>query len=185
MSSAATVALATSDVGALAQPLRSLRAQVGRPGAAFVFLTGTISGELMAVARAVAAAWPGVPALLATGAGVLTERGEFEGQSAACALLVGGTTARALAFEAEGPEELAPALERALGDTKPRALTLFAEPHLLTPSALRPLPSGAPARATFGGGVATSPGVAVVTPEGAVERAPAAAMAFGGSLVPH
>lgn len=185
MSFAATVALATSDVGALAQPLRSLRTQVGRPGAGFVFLTGTISGELMAVARSVATTWPGVPTLLATGAGVLTERGEYEGQSAACALLIGNTTARAIWLEPQSPEELAPMLERALGESRPRALSLFAEPHLLTPSALRPLPIGAPARATFGGGVATSPGVAVITAEGSIERAPAAAMAFGGSLAPH
>ncbi|HEU4404952.1 MAG TPA: FIST N-terminal domain-containing protein [Polyangiaceae bacterium] len=185
MSSAATVALATSDVGALAQPLRALRAQVGRPGAGFLFLTGNLAAELLPAARALAAAWPGVPALVATGAGVLTERGEFEGQSAACALLVGGTSARALWLEPEGPDELAPLLGRALEGGAPRALALFAEPHLLTPRSLRPLPPGAPARATFGGGVATSPGLAVVTAEGAVERAPAAAIAFGGPLAPH
>jgi small ligand-binding sensory domain FIST len=185
MSNAATVALATSDVGALAQPLRALRVQVGRPGAGFLFLAGTLSAELLPAARALAAAWPGVPALVATGAGVLTERGEYEGQSAACALLVGGVSARALWITPEGPDELAPMLSRALAGAPPRALSLFAEPHLLTPSALRPLPAGAPAQATFGGGVAASPGVAVVTPEGTIERAPAAAMAFGGPLAPH
>ncbi len=185
MSSAATAALATSDVGALAQPLRALRAQVGRPGAGFVFLAGALAAELSAVARAVAVAWPGVPALIATGAGVLTERGEYEGQSAASAMLVGGTTARAIWFDPEGPEGLMPMLGRALEGQPPRALTLFAEPHLLTPSTMRPLAPGAPPGATFGAGVASSPGVAVVTAEGSVQRAPVAALALGGSLAPH
>lgn len=185
MSSAASVGLATSDVGALAQPLRALRAQVGRPGAGFLFLSGNLSAELLPAARALAAAWPGVPALVATGAGVLTERGEFEGQSAACALLIGGTSARAIALEPESPAEFAPMLGRALEGVGARALALFAEPHLLTPRALRPLPAGAPERATFGGGVASSPGLAVVTAEGSIERAAAGAMAFGGPLAPH
>jgi small ligand-binding sensory domain FIST len=74
----------------LARPLAAARADVSSPAGGLVFVSGAMTQELDRVAEQVRVAWRNVPVCIVPGAGVITERGEIEGASAACGLLWSG-----------------------------------------------------------------------------------------------
>ena len=74
----------------LARPLAATRAEVSSPSGGLVFVSGAMTQELDRVADQVRAIWRNVPVAIVPGAGVLTERGEIEGSSAASGILWSG-----------------------------------------------------------------------------------------------
>ena len=89
-----------------------------RPAGGLVFVTGGMATQLEAIAHALGRARLGFPVLLVSGAGVLTERGEVESESAAAALLWQGGAADAWAVPGNG-SELCLALSRELATRNP------------------------------------------------------------------
>ena len=61
-------------------------AKLERPAGCLVFVSGGLATALTEVARSVADAKPKVPVVIAGGAGVLSEAGEIEGETAASIL---------------------------------------------------------------------------------------------------
>src|SRR5438067_13313013 len=74
----------------LARPLAAARGDVSSPAGGIVFVSGALTQELDRVAEQVRAVWRNVPVCIVPGAGVITERGEVEGASAACGILWAG-----------------------------------------------------------------------------------------------
>src|SRR5258708_1484344 len=102
----------------LVSALREAAASLGRPAAGLVLTTGGMATKLEAVAGGLGRAALGFPVLLASGAGVITERGEVEGESAAAILLWLGGAADAW-VQSEPGAELCLALGRELGARNP------------------------------------------------------------------
>jgi small ligand-binding sensory domain FIST len=73
-------------------PLREASKEVAKPSGGVIFVAGPLSNELFKIAEIVARVWPGVPTLIMTGAGVLNEREEHEGQGISGVLFSGGST---------------------------------------------------------------------------------------------
>jgi small ligand-binding sensory domain FIST len=80
---------ATAAVG-LSRPLAAARAEVPSPSGGLIFVAGALAQEIDGIAEQVRAAWRNVPVCIVPGAGVLTERGEIEGASAASGILWSG-----------------------------------------------------------------------------------------------
>src|SRR4051812_4597460 len=101
--------------GRLVSSIREAAASLGahKPAAGLVLVSGGLTSKLAAVAEALGRANLAFPLLLASGSGVLTERGEIEGESAAAVLLWLGGAAEAWVVSASQPE-LCLALSREL-----------------------------------------------------------------------
>ena len=80
----------------LAESLRAF----GVPAAGVVFLGGNLGERTEEVGRALGAAQLGIPLLVAAGAGVVSERGEVEGEPAAAALVFRGGSPEAFVADA-------------------------------------------------------------------------------------
>jgi small ligand-binding sensory domain FIST len=181
MSHAATFALPAPDVRALNRPLQEAARQVPRPTAGFVFLTGPIARDRVAVARAAKAAWPGVPTVVVSGAGVLNEQGEFEGQSAAAGMLVSGVSVSPL-YASGQPEEVAEGLGHQIdraGSGGQTAL-LFFSPLATSPLSLDALTAGRPRLRLLGGGTVNNEAPALVDAEGQIREGSAAGLLVRG-----
>jgi hypothetical protein len=155
MASAASFVLETRSPDRVARDLAQAVARVGRPAGALVFTSGALSEAMPAMAREIARAAPGLTTLIASGAGVLTERGQLEGASAAAGIVWAGGRAEVLAVPAAGADEAVDGLARALSDrsakTKPTAL-VFLRPEGVTPTTLEPLADGRLTPALLGAG---------------------------------
>lgn len=179
-STSATFAVAANDAAELMKPLTGLARAVARPSAGFVFLAGEIARDASLVARAVGQAWPGVPTVIATGAGVMNERAAFEGQSSAAAVLVSGVRAAPFVVPSSA-DALGPALTRAVGQaTEGRAATavLFVTPDPWSPDALDDL---APNVHVVGGGTLPERSPIVVEASGAISSGMVAGLALFGA----
>src|SRR5512140_3798475 len=82
----------------LARSLAAARAEVASPAGGVVFVSGALTQEIGQVAEQVRAAWRNVPACVVPGAGVISERCEVEGASAAAGLLWSGGRAAPFAI---------------------------------------------------------------------------------------
>src|SRR5262245_33078439 len=109
---------AAEDADALALALAEARTSLKSPAAGLVFVSGALTKNLPAVANRIRAEWRGIPAVVVPAAGVLTERAEIEGGSAAAGLLWSGGRATTLVVPDEPPnlaEAVAHALTAAVG----------------------------------------------------------------------
>lgn len=88
--SAASFSVKANEPAGLAKSLREARLAVKTPSLGVVFLTGAVGARVREVGRVVAEAWKGVPTLIATGVGVVSDRGNHEDDSAATGLLASG-----------------------------------------------------------------------------------------------
>ena len=66
----------------LSSAIREAALALGRPAGGLVLAAGAMAGKLSSVADSLGRAELGLPMLLASGSGVMTERGEVEGESA-------------------------------------------------------------------------------------------------------
>src|SRR5438034_33228 len=71
----------------LGRTLAGLRSDVPSPSGGLIFVSGAAAQDIGAIAEQARSVWKGVPTCVVPAAGVITERGEIEGASAASGLL--------------------------------------------------------------------------------------------------
>ena len=141
----------------LGRLLTDARAGVARPAAGVVFVSGTLATRIGQVAALVRDVWKGVPALVVPGAGVIAERGEVEGASAASGVLWAGgrATPFAVGESAGGFRDglVAAATEAGAPGRAPPRRRGGRPPRRAPPPPPRgPPPGGPPGRPAPGGG---------------------------------
>lgn len=186
-SAAATAMLQAQSPARVARAVGELLGGVRRPAGALVFCSGAISSALADVAKEAAAVAAGTPMLVVSGAGVLTERGEIERQSAASVIVWSGGQSEVLACEASGADELGESLARQLGDRLGRrapASLVFVGADGFGPGALEPLAEVRGAQHVFGAGCVGQPGLLAIDAEGQVRDGGAVAMVLHGMAPP-
>jgi small ligand-binding sensory domain FIST len=174
--------------GRVAEAFRAAREEVTRPTAGIVFISGALLERQVELARLLASKRSGIPLLVVGGSGVLSERGELEGQSAATGLIwSGGAAGIGVIEERSGEDALADGLERLLGEAGPRAsAALFVPPGAFSPRAIQALGRRALGTQIFGGGAVGDPGVVAVQMDGEVVSGRTVAMwvrGFGQPLL--
>lgn len=166
--------------------LADAKSGVASPAGGVVFVSGALTQQVGRVAEQVRTAWKGVPACVVPGAGVLSERGEIEGSTAASGVLWAGGVAVPFAISdlSEGADEvLAEALTATASGRRATAM-VFARPEAFKTEYLEALGgSGAPAIQVFGAGTVGGAAV-VVTAEGKLLEAPIAGLVLKGLAPP-
>lgn len=171
----------------IARAFAELRAGVERPAGALVFVSGALSGGLGDIATRLSDAADGTPTLVVSGAGVLSERGEIERQSAASMIVWSGGRNEVLATDAASPDELGEALARQLGDRLGRrapASVVFVKPEGFGPGVLEPLQETRGTGHVFGAGCVGEPGLFAIDAEGRVHGGGAVSMVMHGIAPP-
>ena len=163
------------------------RAEVPRSAAGIVFMSGALLERQEAVARLFSAKRPGIPLLLVGGAGVLSERGELEAESAATGLVWSGGTAEIGVIDAGDRDEgLCEGLEGFLAGRGGRtAVALFVPPGGFTARAVQLLGQRSFGTPIFGGGALGDPGVIAIGAGGELVTGRAVAMAVHDFGVPR
>ncbi len=185
--SAVSVAIRGRSPSEAARTIADAVRRLPRPSGGVVFASGVLAERLDQLAEALAASALGLPMILASGAGVLTERGEIEGESAAAALLWSGGNARTFCARGNGADELGERLAKAVAagnDARRGTLVVFMRPDGVAPHALEPLQQLGGISTIFGAGSVGSPGVLALNADGSVQRGGAAAMLLHGLPVP-
>ena len=160
---------------------------VARSAAGIVFISGALLDRQEALARLFAARQLHIPLLLVGGSGVLSERGEVEGQSAATGLVWSGGTAEIGVIDAsDGDDGLCQGLEGFLAEVERRAaVMLFVPPGGFTPRAIQLLGQRSLGTHIFGGGAVGDPGVIAIGANGELVTGRAVAMSMRGFGVPR
>lgn len=187
MTSAQSFSFAGEDPDKAARALSQAARRVSRPSGAIVFAAGALGARLLQVGRAVAQAAPDIPVCLVAGAGVVSERGEVEGQSAATGIVWSGGSARPFAVAAHNAESIGSQLSDAIrqNEQHDRASTalVFARPHGLAPHVLEPLSELRRTRVLGAGTVGDSP-VLALGADGTITPGPAGGMILTGLSTP-
>jgi len=162
----------------LAESLRTF----GAPAAGVVFLGGSLGERVEDVGRVLGAAKLGMPLLVAAGAGVVSERGEVEGEPAAAALAFRGGSPEALVANARTMDDAAQLLadrlsEQSRGAT-PTALVCVKAAGVSVET-LEPLLRARPAN-LIGAGTPGSAPIAAIDREGRVELGSLGALLLRG-----
>lgn len=161
--------------------------EVDQASAGIVFISGVLLERQEALARLFASKQLGVPLLLVGGTGVLSERGELEGQSAATGLLWSGGAAEIGVIDASnGDDGLCEGLQGFLAEVGDRtAVALFVPPGGFTPRAIQLLGAHSLGAHIFGGGAVGDPGVIAIGAKGELVTGRAVAMSLRGFGVPR
>src|SRR5450432_983252 len=166
----------------LVSSVREGAASLGRPAGGLVLLAGGMTSKLEAVASALGRAELGFPVFVASGSGVITERGEVEGESAAAALLWVGGAADAWVVDAT-ESDLCLALSRELSARNPAGLAetalVFVRPNGVQPHTIEAL-HGLKAARVLGAGTLADSYVYAVASSGAVSRGAGGAVTIRG-----
>ncbi|HEY1534012.1 MAG TPA: FIST C-terminal domain-containing protein [Polyangiaceae bacterium] len=166
----------------LVSSLREAAGSLGRPAGGLVLVAGGMTSKLETVAGALGRAELGFPVFVASGSGVITERGEVEGESAAAALLWVGGAADAWVVDAT-ESDLCLALSRELAARNPagRAETalIFMRPNGVQPHTIEAL-HGLKAARVLGAGTLADSNVYAVASSGAISRGAAGALTIRG-----
>ncbi|WP_437672836.1 FIST C-terminal domain-containing protein [Sorangium sp. So ce131] len=176
---------ATCGPDGLHQHLADLRSAVPSASGGVVFVSGQLAQRASSVAELVRTTWRGVPACVVPAAGVLSERGEIEGDTAASGVLWSGGRVTPFALPeraAEPSRALREALVRTIGHRSATAI-LFARPGAFAPEALEALASCAPNACLFGAGTASGSAVGV-TAQGELLEGPTTGLAITGFAPP-
>jgi small ligand-binding sensory domain FIST len=143
MSSAQSFSYTGEDPGKAARAFSQAALRVNKPSGGVIFAAGSLGERLVDLGRAVGQAAPGVPVCLAAGAGVVSERGEVEGQSAATGLVWSGGSAQPFSVDGQNAEalgsQLSEAIKRLESAGRPLTALVFARPNGLAPHVLEPL----------------------------------------------
>lgn len=160
---------------------------VTRPAGAIIFATGVLGLRLPLLGRAVAQAAPGLPLCLAAGAGVVSERAELEGQSAATGIIWSGGRSQAFSVSGQNTENVGARLTQAIhaSDLAHRASTalVFARPQGWAPHVLEPLRELRNTCVLGGGTVGDAPVVAVHR-DGSIAEGQAGGLMVSGLSAP-
>lgn len=161
--------------------------RVTRPSGAMVFAAGALGEKLIQLGRAITQASPGLPVCLAAGAGVVSERGEVEGQSAATGIVWSGGSAQAFSVTGHNAEAVGSQLSQAIksSETNGRTTTalVFARPNGLAPHVLEPLAELRRTRVIGAGTVGDAPVIAIGA-DGHLSPGPAGGMVLSGIQAP-
>ncbi|MDF3066910.1 MAG: hypothetical protein K0R38_2511 [Polyangiaceae bacterium] len=161
--------------------------RVTRPSGAVVFAAGALGERLVELGRAVAHAVPGLPVCLAAGAGVLSERGEVEGQSAATGLIWSGGSAEPFSVTGQNAEAVGSQLSESIrqSESSGRNITalVFAKPNGLAPHVLEPLSDLRRTR-VFGAGTVGDAPVLAIGADGQLHRGSAGGIVLRGIATP-
>lgn len=169
----------------IAAGLAEARLGVKAPTAGVVFVSGGLVAQLAATVERVRAEWKGIPVAVVPGAGVLSERGEVEGQSAASGVLWSGGRANVFAASDDEPD-LRAAVVRALGEAgggRGGTALLFARPDSFRAEAVEAMPEQLGRLTILGAGTAGRSAV-VVDAEGRSHRGRITGMLIGGLAPP-
>jgi small ligand-binding sensory domain FIST len=161
--------------------LREVATSIGRSAGGLLFTTGLSEAAVGALAQAIARAELGCPLLLANGAGVLTERGEIEGEAATAGLLWSSGEAKAWTV-ADSASELCSAVGRRLSERSPapEAALVLLKSAGLRPDALEAL-HGLKLAQLIGAGTVGDADVYAVTANGELSRGQGGALVLGGN----
>lgn len=166
----------------LLSSLREGAASLGRPAGGLVLAAGGMAGRLQSCAEALGGAELGFPVLMASGTGVITERGEVEGESAAAILLWSGGAPDAW-VRAETGAELCLSLGRQLAARNPvgRAETalIFVRPNGVQPHTIEAL-HGLKSSRVIGAATLSDSDVYAVGSDGEVTRGAGGALTIRG-----
>lgn len=138
----------------------------GQAGGGIVFIGGALGRALLDVGKAVAAASNGVSMLVASGAGVMTEHGEYEEVAAVSGLVWRGKPSAAFAFDVDPSEgsvadRILVASSTALGG-RAGSVAVFATRELVSPTELYGLDRAGLGTPIFGGGCLGRPGALAI-----------------------
>lgn len=161
--------------------------RVTRPTGAVVFAAGALGEKLVELGHAVSQAMPGLPTCLVAGAGVVSERGEVEGQSAATGIVWSGGQAEPFSVTGHNAEAVGSQLSEAIRktDSSGRSATalVFARPNGLAPHVLEPLSELRRTRVIGAGTVGEAP-VLAIGADGRMSPGPAGGMVMTGLTSP-
>ena len=170
----------------LVSSLRDAAASLGRPAGGLVLASGGMASKLEAIASALGRAELGFPILLVSGAGLITERGEIEGESAAAALLWLGGAADSWVVDAS-QSELCLALSRELSARNPSARAetalVFLRPNGVQPHTIEAL-HGLKSACVLGAGTLADSNVYAIASSGVVSQGGAGALTIRGEPRP-
>ena|SRR6185369_6060978 len=157
-----------------------------KPAGGLVLIAGGMATKLAAIADALGRASLGFPLLLATGAGVMTERGEVEGESAAAVLLWLGGAAEAWVVSATQPE-LCSTLSRELRARneagRSETALVFLRPNGVQPHTIEAL-HGLKGSRVIGAGTLADSDVFAIDASGGVSMGAAGALTVRGLPAP-
>lgn len=185
--SAQSFAVKAQSPARVARALEAALSSVRRASGGLVFVSGELAAALGDVAADAARTAAGVPLLVVSGAGVLSERGEVEQQSAAAGIVWSGGEVEVLSVDAPAPDDLGEALARQLGDRAARKnppVLIFVKPEGFSPGVLEPLAQGRGPHQVFGAGAVGEPGLFAVDAEARVNTGGAIAMLLHGMSPP-
>ena len=187
MTTAQSFSFAGDDPEKAAKAFAQAARRVTRPSGAMVFAAGALAERLVHLGRAIAQAVPGLPVCLAAGAGVVSERGEVEGQAAATGIVWSGGSAQPFSVRGHNAEAVGTELSAAIreSDTSGRSTTalVFARPNGLAPHVLEPLGELRRTCVLGAGTVGEAPVVAVLA-DGHVSPGPAGGIVLSGLTAP-
>ncbi|WP_437568520.1 FIST C-terminal domain-containing protein [Sorangium sp. So ce542] len=176
---------ATCGPDGLLHHLADLRSAVPSASGGVVFVSGQLAQRASGVAELVRSTWRGIPACVVPAAGVLSERGEIEGDTGASGVLWSGgqVTPFALPDRAEEPVRLLrETLARIVGRRSATAI-LFVRPGAFAPDTLEALASTAPSTCLFGAGTASGAAIGV-TAQGELLEGATVGLAITGLAPP-
>lgn len=187
MTTAQSFSFAGEDPDRAARALGQAARRVTRPAGAMVFAAGALGERLVQLGKAVAATVPGLPVCLVAGAGVVSERGEVEGQSAATGIVWSGGSAQPFAVTGHNAEAVGSQLSQAIRkcESGSRSVTafVFARPNGLAPHVLEPLSELRHTRVLGAGTVGGSPVLAIAA-DGKIDPGPAGGIVITGLTTP-
>ena len=162
-----------------AQAVAEAVRRVPHPSGALVFTSGSLGERLPTLAEDCAALSLGTPALLVNGAGVLTERGELEGDSAAAVLVWSGGETEVCALS---DPDLATAQWQP-SKRAPSALGVFLRSDAVTRQSMGL--DSATSCPVFGAGAIGDPGVFAIDAAGRISTGAGVAMLIRGLVAPR
>jgi small ligand-binding sensory domain FIST len=166
----------------LVSSLREAAATLGRPAGGLVLVAGGMALKVEAIAAALGGAELGFPLLVASGSGVITERGEVEGESAAAAMLWVGGAADAWVVDANESDPCL-AISRELTTRnpagRPETALVFVRPNGVQPHTIEAL-HGLKAARVIGAGTLADSNVYAVASSGAVSQGAGGALTIRG-----
>lgn len=171
---------------AVLRAIRTACREVTHNAGLLLFFGGCAPGFMQVVAQSIAQQAPGVPALLVSAAGVLTEAGELEGQPAVAGLVWSGAKVAVHPLSASSPEQMAKSVLRALPEKTRRADTalLFTDPQRFDPDILDLLNQERIPPRIVGAGAVSAPATVCVGTEGQITPGAAALLVLRGLTPP-
>ncbi|MEO8905895.1 MAG: FIST C-terminal domain-containing protein [Polyangiaceae bacterium] len=170
----------------LVSSVRDAAVGLGRPAGGLVLVAGGMATKLEAIAAGLGRAALGFPVLVASGSGVITDRGEVEGESACAVLLWLGGAADAWVVDAT-ESELCLALARELSNRNPSARAetalVFVRPNGVQPHTIEAL-HGLKAARVIGAGTLPDSDVYAIASTGALSRGAGGALTIRGLARP-